>query len=466
MTCHWMTWQRLALNSIDTPEGLFYSCFRMDMQNHKGWKNYQRKLRQRKLRQRFLKKSLCFLPFLALLALGGLFARVDLLSGLFGGVLQTQNQCDGKTIAASSTFNKENLKEILKSEVLLGNSGQKIGFNYAGSFFTLETTLNNGLQRYMSEKIQHARSPLIGFVAIEPSTGRILSLAESNNIEECGNVCLGSQFPAASVFKIVTAAAAIDRLNISADTKLTYNGRNHTLYKNQLADKTNRYTNSVSLRDSFAKSINPAFGKLGIFYLKKNLLEEYAIRFGFNRPIDFELSVQPSYIAVGDDPYHWAEIACGFNRQTLISPLHAAIMAATIVNDGKLVNPTIVDHVIDNRQESVYSNGTAVVRQIISSETCEQMKELMSATISYGTSRRTFRGYRRDRVLSKLLIGGKTGSIKNRSDKLLYDWFVGFGVEKGGTKKLALAVLVVHGKLLRARAQEYARLALRYYFSA
>ncbi|MBW2194480.1 MAG: hypothetical protein JRF37_02630 [Deltaproteobacteria bacterium] len=67
--------------------------------------------------------------------------------------------------------------------------------------------------------------------------------------------------------------------------------------------------------------------------------------------------------------------------------------------------------------------------------------------------------------MSKLLIGGKTGSIKNRSNELLYDWFVGFGIEKGGAKKLALAVLVVHGKLLRARAQEYARLALRYYFS-
>ncbi|MBW2194479.1 MAG: hypothetical protein JRF37_02625 [Deltaproteobacteria bacterium] len=290
------------------------------------------------MQQRFLKQSLWSLPFLALLILGGLFARVDLLSGLFGGILQTQNQCEGKTVVASSTFSKENLKEILEPELLLGNSGQKISFNYAGRFFTLETTLNKGLQHYMSEKIQHARSPLIGFVAIEPSTGRILSLTESKNIEEQGEVCLGSQFPAASVFKIVTAAAAIDHCNISVDTKLTYNGRRHTLYKNQLTDQTNRYTDSVSLKDSFAKSINPAFGKLGIFYLKKNLLEEYAMRFGFNRPIDFELPVQPSHIAVGDDPYHWAEIACGFNRQTLISPLHAAIMAATIVNDGKLVN--------------------------------------------------------------------------------------------------------------------------------
>jgi beta-lactamase class D len=66
--------------------------------------------------------------------------------------------------------------------------------------------------------------------------------------------------------------------------------------------------------------------------------------------------------------------------------------------------------------------------------------------------------------LSNLVLGGKTGSIKNETDKWLYDWFVGYGAEKAGSRKLALAVLVVHGELLRARAHEYARLALKYYF--
>lgn len=90
----------------------------------------------------------------------------------------------------------------------------------------------------------------------------------------------------------------------------------------------------------------------------------------------------------------------------------------------------------------------------------------MAATISYGTCSRAFRGYRRDSVLSKLLIGGKTGSINNKTDELHYDWFVGFCAEKKGTRKLALAVLVVHDKLLRARAPEFARLAMRYYFKS
>jgi peptidoglycan glycosyltransferase len=88
----------------------------------------------------------------------------------------------------------------------------------------------------------------------------------------------------------------------------------------------------------------------------------------------------------------------------------------------------------------------------------------MAATVSYGTCSRTFRGYRRDRILSKLVIGGKTGSINNKSNELHYDWFVGFCEEKNGPKKLALAALVVHNKLLREKAQVFARLAMKYYF--
>jgi cell division protein FtsI/penicillin-binding protein 2 len=353
---------------------------------------------------------------------------------------------------------------LINPDDLFKDSGEKIDLHCSDRSFSLETSLDRGLQGYMLKKIRSSQSPMIGFVAIDPPTGRILSMIDSKKVDAVKSVCLSSQFPAASIFKIVSAAAAIDGCQFSADTKLTYNGRRHTLYKNQLTHQTNRYTNKVSLKTSFARSINPVFGKLGIYRLKRELLEEYASRFGFNQPIDFELTLQPSQISVGDDPYHWAELTCGFNRETLISPVHGAMMAASIVNDGKLMEPTIIQRITDNEKETVYAGPMSIMRQVISRKASQEMKALMAATISCGTCRRTFRGYRRDPVLSKLLIGGKTGSINNKTDELHYDWFVGFCAETKGTRKLALAVLVVHDKLLRARAQEFARLAMRYYF--
>ena len=423
------------------------------MQNFQRWKDYQRKLQRKALGKRLFRQGFWFFPCLLLLGLATQFSKVDLSTGSLE-----------KSVDTSNVLMKKDLRGLIDPEVLCNGPGGKIHLSYSGNSFSTKTTLDSSLQAYMSKKIHGSKSPLVGFVAMEPASGRILSLVDSKKMKGVKSVCLSSQFPAASIFKIVSAAAAIDSCNMSADTKLKYNGRKHTLYKNQLTDRTNRYTNSVSLKVSFAESINPAFGKLGIFCLKKDLLQEYAVRFGFNQPINFELPLQPSRISVDDDPYHWAELACGFNRETLISPVHGAMMAAAILNDGKLVEPTIIEVIADNENNPVYSGNTRVIRQVLSPKASREMKELMAATISRGTSRRAFRGFRRDRILKKLLIGGKTGSIKNKSDELLYDWFVGFCAEKAGTRKLALAVLVVHDKFLRARAQEYARLAMRHYF--
>ena len=434
------------------------------MWNYQGRRNYQMKFPTEGFPKRFFKAILCLCGCLLLLLIGIQCFKVDLLTDYFYRS-PTVKGCSGeKGIRALDVVTKRDLRGLINLETLCNNPDCKIDINYSGKLFSVETTLDKGFQSYMLKAIQHSHSPLIGFVAMDPQTGRILSMIDSTKTKGEKSVCLSSRFPAASIFKIISAAAAIDRCNISGDTELTYNGAAHTLYKNQLTDRINRYTNSISLKSSFAKSINPVFGKLGISYLKKDLIEEYAIRFGFNQPIDFELPVEQSRISVSDEPYHWAELACGFNRATLISPIHAAMIGAAIVNDGRLVEPTIIELITDDEKNPVYVGGTNVMRQAISPKVSREMKELMAATITRGTCRTTFKRHRRDPVLSKLSIGGKTGSINNKTDELHYDWFVGFCEEKVGTQKLALAVLVVHDTLLREKSHKFAHHAMRYYF--
>ena len=312
------------------------------MWNYQGQRNRKVKFPTEGFPKRFFKASLCLCPCLLLLLIGIQCFKADLFTDYFDRSPVMGGASGGKVFGTQGVVTKKDLRGLIDLETLCNSPDCKIDINYSGKLFSVETTLDKGFQSYMLKVIQRSQSPLIAFVAMDPETGRILSMIDSRKANRAKSVCLSSQFPAASIFKIVSAAAAMDRCNISGDTELRYNGSAHTLYRNQLTDRINRYTNSISLKSSFAKSINPVFGKLGISCLKKDLIEEYAIRFGFNQLIDFELPVEPSRISVGDDPYHWAELACGFNRVTLISPIHAAMMTAEIVNDGKLVEPTII----------------------------------------------------------------------------------------------------------------------------
>jgi cell division protein FtsI/penicillin-binding protein 2 len=92
------------------------------------------------------------------------------------------------------------------------------------------------------------------------------------------------------------------------------------------------------------------------------------------------------------------------------------------------------------------------------------MRELMKTTIRSGTVRRTFRKYRRDKIISRLEIGGKTGTINNKTDDIKYEWFVGYAQDKGGDSKLIVSVLVAHQKYIGIRASQYAIMAFKKYF--
>ncbi|MEJ2662409.1 MAG: penicillin-binding transpeptidase domain-containing protein [Desulfobacteraceae bacterium] len=266
------------------------------------------------------------------------------------------------------------------------------------------------------------------------------------------------------MFKIVTAAAAVDQCGYGANTRVRFNGYKHTLYKRQLKERTNRYTNTVSFEDSFAQSVNPVFGKLGALYLDRAVLQGYATAFGFNQTVDFELPVAPSRIQIEEDAYQRAEIASGFNNDTTISPLHAAMMASAVLNKGRMVLPTIVDRVTDDHGRLLYDVRPTWKGRAMSSKASKVLTRLMETTIKSGTGRKAFRSRRRNNILAKLDIGCKTGSIDNRSHDVRFDWFVGFAKDRNSSDGLVIAVLVAHEQYIGIRAAQYARMAMTHYF--
>ncbi|MBW1960621.1 MAG: PbpA [Deltaproteobacteria bacterium] len=371
-----------------------------------------------------------------------------------------------------ASLRAESKYELSKTEIqqLLADrrifNFEKDGFEatYRGKPVWVDTSLDISLQRYLKKKLKRSTSRYIGIVIMDAATGKILSMVGYDKTDPSNNPCIDHRFPAASIFKIVTAAAVIETYGLAPNAEFTYNGRKYTLYKSQLKERRNRYTRKITLRDSFAQSVNPVFGKIGANRLGKIKLEKYAETFGFNRIIDFEIPFSPSSVTLSDEPYQLAEIASGFNRKTTLSALHGALLAAIIVNDGRFISPTIIEKVTDEDGRILYHSKHPELKEAISSEASQVVGTLMQATIRSGTSRKAFRGYRKDRVLSRLIIGGKTGSIYNKTRDARFDWFVGFAKEKRGPKKMAIAVVVAHEKYIGIRASQYARMAIRHYF--
>ncbi len=328
----------------------------------------------------------------------------------------------------------------------------------------IETSIIPELQAYLLKKVDGNVSPLVVICCLDPLSGRVLAMAESDKEGRGLRLTTELVVPAASIFKIVTAAGAMEKCGFRPGASFCYNGRKHTLYKSQLKDKRNRWTQTVTLEEAFAESINPVFGKIGVNCLKRRGLLELAARFGWDRDIPFEWHVERSVIEIDDDPYNWAEVASGFNKRTRISVLHGALMMAAVVNDGVMMRPSFIDKISNEKDGILYQSSFGPFLKPVSSTTAKGLQEMMKRTITNGTARRAFYGWRRDRILKDLEIGGKTGTIDSPDNEYRYDWFCGFARQKLGSRTLVVSALVVHHEVLGFKAAKLAKMAIRKYF--
>jgi len=295
-------------------------------------------------------------------------------------------------------------------------------------------------------------------VILRPETGEILAMAQTNGEENGENLCLQADLPAASLFKIVAAAAAIEARGMSPDTELTFQGGKYTLYRSQLkARDRGRHTVRTTLRDAFADSINPVFGKLGIYELGPEIMQDYAYRFLFDRPIPFDLPLMISHFDVPDEEFAMAEIASGFNKRTLISPLHATLIAAAVSNEGVIMAPWLVRAARDGEGRLLYEAEPAVLARPIEAETAQSLRDLMAGAAIHGTARNAFRPLQRKETFRDFDFGGKTGSINDPTNRYRLDWLAAYALPGYGKGGLSVTVLAVHGEKLGTRARDIVR---------
>lgn len=431
------------------------------------WRTYQKTLKKNAKRRRFRRRLPLWgqlsLIIIAIVCAGyGAFVigmPPEIISARH--IDENEKRSENKADDPSQPLDKQAIRQILADIDPNQLDQETIVFEKEGKRYSIKTSIDLDLQNSLINQLRLEHARYLSIVALNPETGRILTMISHDRLALDRNTCLDNRFPAASIFKIVTASAAIETFDLKAHSTMLFNGRKHTLYKSQLKDQQNKWTRRVPFTEAFAQSINPVFGKLGANRLGKEKLLSYAQAFGFNHEFDLDLPMAPSRFAVTDTPYQWAEMASGFNQDTTLSPLHGALIAAAVVNGGRLIEPTLIDAVMDENGKALYRGHPRTVQKAMDSNTAGIISKMMLATVKEGTARKVFRGYSKDRVLSRVDIGGKTGSINNDPR---YDWYVGFATDKTSDHSLVVSILVAHEKFIGTKSGQYARMAIKAYF--
>ncbi len=264
-------------------------------------------------------------------------------------------------------------------------------------------------------------------------------------------------FPAASLSKIVTAAAGLESKKYTNGTLVPQIGRTVTLYRRQLNPPKNYRGHKVSVEKAFSLSMNPAFGIIGKT-VGPSHLKDAAKRLGFNQNYSNNIPQRSAFLQI-DSGYAVAEAASGFTELNTISPLQAAGIARSILYSKPFELPW-------SRELAgyIHHRPIRIKSKPFSENTYWGLRKMFNKTTKGGTATRAMRKHVYRSNQKKYITGGKTGSLDGSNPKGRYDWFVGWAYNKDDINDAVIMVVMqYHGKYRSLRSSDMAGLMVNYW---
>ncbi len=294
-------------------------------------------------------------------------------------------------------------------------------------------TLDPRLQEPIEDVLRGFQIPYGGAVVVSIPDGRVLAMVGRSAAEpRLGprELALGAWAPAASVFKVVSAAALVSEGGVSSATKICYHGGVSAILPDNLVDLPLVDRRCETLAYGLGKSQNAILAKLASRHLTAAQLARVGHAFGFEETIPFDVPVEPSHLDVPGDALEFARTAAGFWHSTL-SPMHGALLAAAIANHGEMPAPTLVERAFDAQGRETSRALSAPVAQgphrVVGPDTAREVGRMMELTTRIGTAKAAFHDRGGHRYLP-VDVAGKTGTLSAQTERgyLGYSWFVGY----------------------------------------
>lgn len=292
-----------------------------------------------------------------------------------------------------------------------------------------ELTLDPRLQDAAEEVFRDFRIPYGAAVVVSVPDGRVLALAGRSAVSpELGaeELALHAWAPAASVFKVVSAAALVSEGGLNSQSRICYHGGVSSVLADNLVDMPRIDRSCATLAYGLGKSQNAVLAKLASRHLTPEQLDRVGRAFAFGQAIPFDVPVEPSHLDVPvNDPLEFARTAAGFWHSTL-SPLHGALLAAAVANHGDMPAPHLIERATGSEGQPLALPAPAV-RKVMTPTVAREVGRMMEETTRIGTARLTFND-RKGRPLLPVSVAGKTGTLSAQTDKgyLGYSWFIGY----------------------------------------
>ena len=283
----------------------------------------------------------------------------------------------------SEIYSTAGLEKLLNEDLAISEcdkDGQKTGS-------TVKLTIDSSLQTFCYNEISEKTGSV---VVLDAKTGEILALTSSpsfnaNKLEEnweewsrtegifTSNAYQNGAIPG-SVFKLVTSAAILEN---EMDQDIVYDTGSLKVDGREIKNANGAAYGSLQFKEGFINSSNVYFMTLGL-KMGADTLEQMMKRFLIGEEIELDFTTLKSNLDFSDYSDNMIASTSFGQGNTLITPLHMAMITQTIANNGKMLKPYVIDSVTNGKGEKTKEGETSLLTTPVSEEIAGQIGAVMT----------------------------------------------------------------------------------------
>lgn len=311
---------------------------------------------------------------------------------------------------------------------------------------TIDEVIQYIAERELDKVYKTYRAKGASIIVMDPHTGAILALANrptfdlndytNTEKDKLRNRSICDLFEPGSVFKIVTASAALEEKKVVEEDKFFCENGSYKVATHILRD--HRPHGWLAFREVIVQSSNIGTSKVAQV-LGANLLYQYIRLFGFGSKLGIDLAGEIT--GMTREPRFWSKIsiaAIPMGQEVGVTSLQLVSAISAIANGGKLMKPHLVGEIRDRNGEIIRRFSPVMIRKVISIDTASRMKKILIGVVENGTGKLA--------KLSNITCAGKTGTAQKIEPDGKYSHskfiasFIGFAPAEDPV--IAIAVIV------------------------
>ncbi len=351
---------------------------------------------------------------------------------------------------------------------LLSGSSSQFFYTRVTDLLTGKQPVGATVQATINPKAQDAADKALGnqrgaVVALDPKTGAILAMIshpqyDPNRLSAhdqasvvnawnelnadptqplVNRAIAGNLYPPGSVFKIVTAAAALENGKVDTTTQIPAPGVMELPQTTAGLPNYDRQpcgpNNQTTLQHALEISCNTAMGYLGM-QVGAQALADQAAKFGFGTTMRIPTRVEPSRFPTGINQAQTAQSAIG-QYDVRVTPMQVAMVSAGIANGGVVMRPYLINQVLSADLQTIDRTSPERLGTAVSSQTAATLTQMLVGVVDQGTGTPA--------KINGVQVAGKTGTAEQGNGKPPHAWFTAFA--PANDPKVAVAVVVEDG---------------------